>query len=248
MANRPVRSASVQITWDETHVIVSKTDANGTFLREIQLPPGRHTVIAGFSGEGYPINASESEPRIADIPLIRGLEPDNGPVWLVISVIGIFLLFLGAAVFYLWRMAKRRSPVPGTSRDEDFPADTDSGLPQTGGDHKNQTADSGKPGKETLIAYYTRLLREQGLNAASRKIYELFAGHIAHDLSIKRHRTLTAREMSRNCRGKPYCGAFARFIAVYERVRYGGQVTVKDQAVFETAIHVTDEQMGGENH
>lgn len=240
MANYPVRSASVQIIWDQTHVIVTKTDANGQFMREIQLPPGRHTIIADFSGDGYPINPSESEPRVVDISLIRGLEPDYGYVWPVISVIGIFLLFLGAAAFYLWRMAKGKTPLSGTSRDADFPADMDSELPQT--------SDSMESGKETLIAYFTRMLREQGLSAASRMVYEQFAVRIAHDLRIKRHKTLTAREMSRNCRGKPYCGAFAIFISAYERIRYGGQVSEKDQAVFETTMHSTDDLMGGENH
>ena len=105
-----------------------------------------------------------------------------------------------------------------------------------------------KSGEETLIAYYTRMLKEQGLSAASRSIYQQLAGRIAHDLRIKRHKALTAREISRSCKGKSYCGAFARFISVYERIRYGGQDSVKDQAVFETALHTTDEQMGGENH
>jgi hypothetical protein len=63
VANYPVRSASVEITWDETHVIVTKTDARGWFMKNIELPPGRHTLVARFSGTGYPIDPSESETR-----------------------------------------------------------------------------------------------------------------------------------------------------------------------------------------
>ncbi len=255
MANYPVRSATVQITWDQSHVVVTKTNANGQFMREIQLPYGRHTIIAGFSGDGYPINPSESAPRVVEVSLISAPELDYGYIALVISVVGILLLFLGAAAFYLRRMAKGKTPAPGTPPDAGFPADTDSQLsqPESGlqipePDHTTPINDLRESGKESLIAYYTRILKEQGLSAASRRVYQQLAVRIAHDFSIKRHRTLTAREISRSCRGKPYCGAFARFVAVYERIRYGGPVSVKEQRVFETAIHSTDEQMGGENH
>jgi len=249
MANYPVRSASVQITWDQTHIIITKTDANGYFMREIKLPPGQHTLVAGFSGRGYPINSSESEPRVVDIPLIPdvipGVETDSGQGMSVISVIGIILLFMGAAIFYLRRISRRKTLISGSNRDADFPAEAGSELRKTDSDLQ---APSMKSGEETLIAYYTRILREQGLSAASWSIYQQLAGRMARDFRIKRHKSLTAREMSRNCRGKPYCGAFARFISIYERIRYGGQVSVKDQSVFETALQSTDEQMEGENH
>ncbi|MGA2162765.1 MAG: hypothetical protein ABSG28_11325 [Methanoregula sp.] len=250
MANYPVASASVQITWDQSHVIVTKTNANGKFMQKIQLSPGVHTMIADFYGDGYPLNPSESDPVVVDISFIRGVDMDYGRIALIISGIGLFLLFLGAAVLYLRRMGQRKIPSSGASRDTEFSAETGSELLLTGpvGSQQNPVDDSMKAGKETLITYYTRILREQGLSAASRSVYQLLAGRIAHDLHIRRHKTLTAREMSRNCRGKPYCGAFARFVSVYERVRYGGQVSVKDQAVFETAIDSTEEQMGGEDH
>jgi hypothetical protein len=243
MANVPVRSAPVQITWDQTHVIVTNTDANGLFMRKIQLPPGRHTVIAGFSGSGYPINPSESAPRIVDISLIRGIETDYGLLLAVIAIIGILILFAGIAAFYIRRMSQRKIPLPGTLRDTELLNDEDSGIspdgsPTPGGDAMD----------ESLIAGYTRILREQGLSAASWRVYQQLAGRLARDLHIRRHRTLTARELSRNCQGKPYCGAFARFTTIYERIRYGGLVSVKDQAVFETAIAAAHEQMGGDDH
>lgn len=102
--------------------------------------------------------------------------------------------------------------------------------------------------EEALIAYYTRILKEQGLSAASRIAYQHLSGRIAQDLHIKRHTSLTAREMSRNCKRRSYCGAFDRFVSAYERIRYGGQVSVKEQAVLETALSITDDQIRGEQH
>ena len=246
MANFPVKSASVQIVWDQTHIIVTKTDANGLFMREIELSPGRHTIIAGFSDEGFPINPSESEPRVVDISLIRGLETDYGQLLSVIAIVGIFIFFIAAAAFYLKRMSRKKTPVSGTARDAEYLPEADSELPHTGS--KDTIDNSQRSKEETLIAYYSRLLGEQGLSAASWRIYQQLAWHIARDLRIKQHRALTAREMSRTCRGKPYYGVFARFVSVYERIRYGGIISVKDQAVFEAAINATDEQIGGEKH
>ncbi|MHB8163104.1 MAG: hypothetical protein ACYDDV_02020 [Methanoregula sp.] len=251
MANHPVRSATIQISWDKTHVIVTKTDAYGQFFRQLQLPAGRHTVIAGFSGDGYPVNPSESEPRIVDVSLIPGIEPDYGLAGLIISLMVIVILFLGVAVFYLRRMTRKKIPEPGTSRNAD-PVE-ESELPGTDNnfslyESEKPYDDTREPGKETLVEYYTRLLNEQGLSAASRKVYEQLTVRIVQDFHIKRYKTLTAREISRNCRGKPYCGSFARFISIYERIRYGGNVSVKDQAIFETAMNSTDDLMGGENH
>ena len=40
MADEPVRSASVQITWDKSHILITKTNANGQFVQNLQLPMG----------------------------------------------------------------------------------------------------------------------------------------------------------------------------------------------------------------
>jgi hypothetical protein len=248
LANYPVASAPVQITWDQSHVIVTTTNAKGEFMETIHLPPGRHTLIADFSGDGFPINPSESDPATVDITFIRGVQMDYGLIALVISGIIIFLLFIGTAIYYLRRMGPRTLPSPVTSRDPDFPDETGRLQTVQVPGQKTPADDSLNSGKETIIAYYTRLLRVLGLSAASRKIYQEFAERIARDHRIKRHKSLTAREMSRNCKGKPYCGAFARFVSAYEQIRYGGHVSVRDQAVFETAIDSTEEQMRSEEH
>jgi hypothetical protein len=250
LANYPVRSASVEIIWDQSHVIVTKTDADGLFMREIKLPPGRHTIIARFSGAGFPINPSESEPRTIDIDLTRDSETGDGQVLGTIGAMGILILFVGAAAFYI-----KRRLMPKISRLDPLqnPDGTEPEPLQNGSDSQEPVPDiaPGDPnvvGEGPLISTYARIRKEQGLKAASLWVYQQLAGRIAGDFHIKRHKTLTAREISRTCRGKPYCGPFARFISIYERIRYGGQDTEKDQEIFETALNLTDEQMGGENH
>ena len=243
LANYAVPSASVQITVDNTSVTVTKTNAEGEFMRTIPLSPGTHTLIADFDGDGYPLNPSESDPITVEIALIKGVNIDYGYIALIISGTGILLASLGAAVWYLRRMGLRRLPSPGMQQENRLPSGSDD-L----GRREDTAEDAADQEQETLIAYYTRLLKEEGLSAASRGVYQQLAERVARDLNIRRYKALTAREISRKCREKPYCRAFARFISVYERIRYGGQISVKDQSQFETAIDATEEQMGSDDY
>jgi hypothetical protein len=253
MANYPVRSASVELVWDETHVLVTKTDARGWFMKEIELPPGKHTIMARFNGAGFPIDPSESNPQVIEISLIpkTGDELELWDILLVLLAIAILAGFGKVTWYYLQRMTRkiqaRAEKTDG--RREDFGGHTS--ADDLAGDLPAGPADTSElmdPDNETIVSYYTRLLQEKGLKAASWRVYQQMAARVARDQEIRRHRTLTARELSRNCRGKPYCRPFARFIAVYERIRYGGIVSVKDQNVFETALHTTDDQMDGDHH
>jgi hypothetical protein len=141
------------------------------------------------------------------------------------------------------RRRQWRKQIPGTIRDTLFPAG--SGDTQDRGSGAEESPDTGK---ESLIALYSRIRKEQGLSAASRAAYQRLSGRIATDLNLRRHRALTAREVSRKCQKKPYCGPFARFVTAYEKIRYGGQISVKDQSVLEKALGSTEEQMGGKDH
>jgi hypothetical protein len=254
MANVPVRSASVHITWDESNTVVIKTDASGRFQKAIKLPPGKHTVIARFSGDDYPIYPSESDPVIVDIPLIPGVDVDARVIPLTAISIIVILLFLGAGYYYYKRIFKQKTHIldrvrrflPGSQPKTVTPAPgIDDLMEERTGD---LLSDNDGPMDETFIMYYARILKENGLSAASRIVYQQIAGRVARDLRIRRHQALTPREMARDCKGRPYCGTFARFTAAYERVRYGGTSSVKDQTVFETAMEVADEQIGGEDH
>ena len=258
IANHPVSSAGVQITWDQTHVIVTKTDADGRFMREIVLPVGSHTLQAEFSGDNFPIYPSKSDPVTVEVSLFGGLAPEDRYGWLVLPVIAIILLFSGAAAYYLWRMAIGKSLIPDRvqkylSRWKRSPGKPDHEPPSAAKILRIPVSDPVVPsdearGSESLIAYYRRVLKEQGLSTASRISYEQIAERIARDFRIKRYKSLTAREMYRHCKVRSYSRAFARFIVIYEQIRYGGKVSVKDQTIFENALVSTDEQTGGEDH
>jgi hypothetical protein len=244
LANFPVRSASVQIVWDKVNVVVTKTDAWGAFAKEILLPAGTHTIVARFNGDGYPINPSESQEQIVEISPETGEQTplfDWGIVLIILSAIGILVLSGAAARYYLERMERPKIPPAEPASMDVLPRDDE---PEYTGTLEELFEDE----DDSLLARYTRLVKAEGLNKASRIIYEQLSRHVARDLGVKRYRTLTAREMSRTCRGRPYCGAFSRFVTIYERIRYGGRASVKDQAVFETAIHTTEDLMGGEEH
>jgi hypothetical protein len=252
VANVPVRSASVQIEWDKSQVLVTKTDAKGEYKKTLQLPPGSHTIIARFSGDDYPIYPSESAPVTVDISLIPGVDMDYRFITLVMAGIVILFLFLGAGFFYFRRMSQRKTHmldliqkiIPGSKQDPG-PAEDDA---TKGEEDPGILQDIPAYSDETIIMYYRRILSEHGLSAASRVVYQQLAGRVARDLRIRKHQALTPREMARTCKGKAYCGTFARFTAAYERIRYGRQHEDKDRTVFETAAELTDEQTGGENH
>jgi len=250
LANVPVRSASVQLELDATQVLVTKTDAKGLYKKTIQLPPGSHTIVARFTGDDYPIYPSESDPVRVDISLIPGVDMDYRLITLVIVGIVILLLFLGAGLFYYRRISRQKTHILDYVRKSIFRTTPDpdpAGTDETARDEGIQS-DIPAYNDETIIMYYKRILSEHGLSAASRVVYQQLAGRVARDLRIRKHQALTPREMARTCKGKAYCGTFARFTAAYERVRYGRQHAEKDRTVFETAAELTDEQTGGENH
>ena len=247
IANRPVRSAPVQLVWDQTYVVETTTSTNGEFKTTIRLPDGTHTVVARFSAEGYPINPSESEPQVVDISILRIITPIMPDLhWevLFLMVAGIFFLFVGGAWYYLRRMPGKKPFGDWIShklgRSEVMLPDRgppDQELPEQG--RPADTPAGETPAPESLIERYTRILQEEGLSAAARSAYQQFAMHIARELQISRYRSLTPREVSRSCTKKPYCGPFSVFVTIYEQVRYGGFRSLKTRAEFETAMHTT---------
>jgi hypothetical protein len=246
-ANLPVRSAPVQLVWDTTHIVETSTDAQGQFKTTLRLPDGRHTIVAKFSGEGFPIIASESKPQVVDVSILRIISFDNtGEILLTFA--GILLLFTGIAWYYFRRIPGRRtfdllvgreSPLPGTpaigpSGPEVEPGAGESGAP---------SGDTSLMCDESVIARYARILQIEGMSAAAWVVYRQFARHIAHELFIPRHTTLTPRELSRSCMQKPFCEAFSSFVSTYERIRYGGQRSVAVQTEFESRMDATQSEM-----
>jgi hypothetical protein len=253
IANRPVRFAPVELIWDGSHISNTTTDADGRFNTTLRLPAGHHTVVARFTGEGYPIHPSESMPQVVDvsIPLITfrlGLR-----FILILLAAGIFTLYVGGAWYYLRRMPGRvrpgsaATPSPGT----------------TGPASSQQTALTeavspleGMPGEpagdgtvpESLFARYAHILQDGDLSAAARFVYLGLSERIAQDLHIQRHTALTPRELSQACTKKPYCGPFSSFVHVYERVRYGGCRSAAVRTEFEAGMKDTATRLEGEDH
>jgi hypothetical protein len=320
--NVPVSSAPVQISWDQSHATSTTTDEDGYFMKEISLPTGPHTIVAGFSGIGYPISNSESNPQVVDVPFFRGIPLESEQVWPVIIIVGALTGLIGGVILYLRRRKKTaktptaalenaKTPViqkpdpkktPEMPREKSIyevmeygnePVHSGINLPSreegsrtvswaasrgvyqhmTGQAARLLSGSQGKPEKtpektscratdsdpdndtpnipvkfddETLLGYYNRILNESGLAAASWGVYQHIAGKIARDFQILHYKSMTAREISRTCQGKPYCGAFSRFITTYERIHYGGTDTTDEQAKFEAALTSTEERMNGE--
>ena len=250
-ANRTVRSAPVELVWDGSHVISTITDADGRFSTPLRLPDGPHTVVARFTGEGYPIRPSESAPQgvVVSIQYLPNLPAF--PFMLVIMILliaGIFTLFIGGAWYYLRRMPGRTRPVSPDMTEpagSDQTADTDKVSPEEV--IPSEPAGDGTA-PDSLFARYAHILQEGGLSAAARVVYLGFCVRIAKDLHIRQYTALTPRELSQSCTKKPYCGPFSSFVLVYERVRYGGYRSAAVQTEFEAEMKNTDTQLGGEDH
>ena len=99
---------------------------------------------------------------------------------------------------------------------------------------------------EPVIARYARILKNEGMSAAAWGVYRQFARHIARELVIPEHTTLTPRELARSCMQKPFCTAFTSFVDTYERIRYGGQRSFTAQLEFETRMHATQSELEDE--
>jgi len=243
-ANLPVRSAPVQLVWDTTHIVEASTDAQGQFTTTLRLPEGRHTLVARFSGDGYPVSASESTPKVVDVSVLRFL-PFSTVMGILLTLAVMLLLFTGIAWYYLRRTPGRRTFDLRGGKEPSLP-----GIPASDSSEPEGEPGAGAPSgasslmhDEPVIARYARILKEEGMSAAAWAVYRQFAGHIAHELLISRHTTLTPRELSRTCMQKPFCEAFSSFVSTYEQIRYGGQRSVAIQAEFESRIDATRSEM-----
>ena len=95
--DRPVTGAPVLLRVDDTTLISTQTDGNGTYAQDVVLPAGEHTLRAEFHAAGYPLNASESHEETAVIP-------DEG-----LSALP-FVAALAAAAGTGWYLRRRARP------------------------------------------------------------------------------------------------------------------------------------------
>ena len=251
-ANRPVHNAPVELIWDQTNSIGTTTDAAGAFSATIRLPPGRHSLVARFSGDGYPIHPSESEPHEVMIyPPVYDNQAQNSWIFLGILSVSILSFFAVGALWYVRRINAKRNA--GTTRPEK--------TVQTGtlltGSHpaspvpellpEEPSADATPP-PSSLAMRYEEVLTGHGLSDAAHLAYGDLSKRIAGDIRIPQYQTLTPREFSRSCKGRSYCGIFAVFVSIYEIIRYAGQRTVTVQHEFEQAMETTRSELEGDDH
>jgi len=251
IARRPVRLAPVQLVWDGTNTVETTTDTEGRFKTVLLLPPGKHTVIARFTGTGYPINPSESKSSEVEISILQsGLPVDFSRLFLPIIIVAVIAVFLGGAFFYI-----RRSRHTGRYQSH-IPGETFGSIADDDDHHDVLTPDlSHTPvseetdrSSESLFFRYLRVCEGSGLSEAAHTVYREFSRYIAQDLHVSCHTSLTPHELSGGCRQKPYCRAFSRFVAVYERIRYGGYHSLAVQKKFEKALKTTESSLGREDH
>ncbi len=253
IANIPVSFAPVELVWDGSHMTSTTTDADGGFNTTLRLPDGRHTVVARFTGEGYPIHPSESMPQVVDVSIQYLPTLPLLLIVMILLVAGIGTLSAGGAWYYLRRMPGRRGP--------GSPAAPSPGMMETAGSFRAALAATvspleGMPGEpagddtvpESLFTRYAHILQDGDLSAAARVVYLGLSERIAQDLHIQRHTALTPRELSQACTKKPYCGPFSSFVHVYERVRYGGYRSAAVQTEFEAGMKDTATRLEGEDH
>jgi hypothetical protein len=251
IANHAVRFAPVELIWDGSNVSSTTTDANGRFSTTLRLPAGPHTVVARFTGEGYPIYPSQSQPEVVNVSVLNLPTIPILLIILILTVAGIFILFTGGAWYYIRRMSGRVWSPPAPARAMMEPAgslqtaDTGEALPLEGGPAEPA---GGEAGPESLFTRYSHILQDGELSAAARVVYLGLSERIAQDLHIQRHTSLTPRELSQSCIKKPYCRPFSSFVLVYERVRYGGYRSAAVQTELETEMKNTATHLGDEDH
>jgi len=256
IANLPVRNATIELVRDGTNVSRIITNAQGVFSTSLRIPPGKHTVQARFTGDGYPINSSESDVQMVEATTLpfTTLSFDYSGL-LYIAVPGIFCIFIAGAVYYLRRKSGQpffqgrwaaRSDPSGNSVTEVLASD--GGVNIMGTTPESHVPDEKPVGVAPLFQRYAGILQSAGLSEASYAVYCDLSARVAADLHISRHRVLTPREMSRSCREQPYCGPFTRLVSAYERIRYGGYHSAPVREEFEATMQTTDAELSGDHH
>ena len=214
----------------------------GHSLQPSACLPEKHSLVARFSGDGFPINPSASGPQEVTI---------FPPVYLVIISAGILSLFVAGAVWYMRRVisgTRFRKTLPG---EPVHAGDTGPGphpeSPETVLERlpEGPLPDGTAPAPASLAMRYQQALDGHGLSEAAHLVYDDLSRRIAGDLMIPQYQTLTPREFSRSCKGRSYCGIFAVFVSIYEIIRYAGHRTVTVQQEFEQAMETTRLEAGG---
>ena len=258
MANHPVRNALVTILAGGNRSMDTTTDNDGMYRVFVPLPPGRHTLRAQFSGDGYPLFPSVSDEVTIEVPpppvAIRLPETSSWNPVLVYGTLALVLLGAGSATFLYLRRNKRAS----LARSQKEPAEAvriREEIEMIISEAEREFPPAGSAREAALYSAITGLLeryeaclREHGLSEAAHQAYLTLAGRIATRLHLPSYRSLTPREMSTTVTTEHYAGLFGRFVGMYEKIRYAGSESEQDRRGFEEELKKADTEVRSDRH
>jgi hypothetical protein len=230
----------VRILSDGMTAMDLMTGEDGTFQAFLQLPPGRHTLRAEFSGEGYPLFPSASDEVTLEVPPRPFSLPGTSPGTPLILYGAVVLVLLGAGGAAAWYIRRgRRTPPAELEQEpaeavqirnelEEMISDAMQELPAAGSEREAAL----ETAINTLLERYAAALGEHGLSEAARQAYLTLAARIAASIRLPAYRSLTPREMSATCWAETYGPMFALFVGIYERIRYAGSESDQDKRGF----------------
>ena len=253
-ANHPVITAPVQIISDNNPVVETITNTKGEFNVLLTLPAGNHTITARFTGDGFPINPSESEAVSVNIPFIQKITPGDYRPFILPGLVLLFLIFAAGAAYYLpdplglkrylgkYFRSTQGQETPQSEKDIIEVSDVQELILES--DETGSTAQN----EEKTHFRNLQLISYEEPGEAVHKVYQEFSRRIAHDLQIRHYKSLTPREIARACTLKQYFGTFNTFVMIYEKIRYGGDISPAIKDIFETSVQKTAESLAGEDH
>jgi len=212
----PVSGAPVQVMADGKRIATVTTNATGSYNRTLTLAEGTYRIKAVFDTDTFPLNASESELHVIEIR-----EPFAPPY--LIYALFLMLASVGAG-WYL--RGRRRIPEPESQKDVPKPPaveDTAAALPGSSAEPLTATAEI------SMTDRFRQLFAAGNLNEAAHLLYLTMVDRIAVRFGIELPPSMTPREIGAACRERPAAEALGNFIALYERIRYGGRQASSDE-------------------
>jgi len=230
VTNQPPRYVPFTIFDGDRPIFSGITNNNGEFNVSVFLPPGTHTLSAGFISPAYPINTSKSNPVIVNIPTT--LNPLVGIVTIIASIL---VVSLGGAIMYL-RQKKTFRPAMT------IPVHT----PVTESSPDTLTPDNIWV-NEPVFSCYEMAQETQGISEEAYLAYRKLVGRLAKHHHIKEYLTHTPLEIVNECPDVKERTVFSRFVSAYEKIRYAGGRSAEDWAEFRESLYQVDNNIRGDH-
>ncbi|MDN7025345.1 DUF4129 domain-containing protein [Methanoculleus sp. FWC-SCC1] len=207
----PVADAPVSFIIDGRTGTETVTGADGWYRHAINLTSGTHTITAVFSGEGFPLNGSSSQP--VTINLIPGF--GSPAALLAVAFAGITSIVGGN--WYI-RRSRNSVPHPEKSLQTTWRHQT-SAMPET-----ESRQDTGMPADEDLQAVADALLSAADPREGVALLYHALLERLGPVTQAPALRTATPREVLKNYHAREFAPDLAAFVELHERVCYAGRV------------------------